>query len=205
MVGELKKSIIAIIAISFLAGTIISSAPVQKAAAANPTLIDVFNIVTDIQGKVNGLVTSVGGISSATTAIKAKTDNLPADPASNTQVNTRATQTSVDNLQTVLNTVKCNSALRSHVDLSGCDLGGANLSGANLYAANLSFASLAVANLSGANLSFANLSGANLFGANLSGADLSLANLSGANLSGAITIGITPSTLSGCLNNPVCV
>jgi hypothetical protein len=37
---------------------------------------------------------------SSITAIKTKTDNLPSDPASNTQVNTRASQTSVNSIPT---------------------------------------------------------------------------------------------------------
>ena len=96
-----------------------------------------------------------------------------------------------------------------YVDLRGCDLSNANLAGANLFHANLSHAILTNANLANADLSNADLSDAGLFYANLYGANLSGANLSGAtvtnaNLGGAITTGMTPSTLSGCFNNPVC-
>lgn len=90
--------LVAIIAVVFLAGTVVMSQPVRQATAANPTLTDIFNIVTDIQNKVNSLVTTVVGINSATTAIKAKTDNLPSDPASNTAVNSRASQASIDQI-----------------------------------------------------------------------------------------------------------
>jgi uncharacterized protein YjbI with pentapeptide repeats len=105
------------------------------------------------------------------------------------------------------------------VDLSGANLQGANLKGANLQGTNLQNDNLLGANLQGNNLQGANLSGANLQNANLSGANLQSANLQNANISGAnltganvhkanlqgtITSGITPSTLSGCLNNSVC-
>ncbi len=69
--------LIAIIAVAFFAGTIVTSGPVQNVVAANPTLTDLF--------------TAVG-------LIKAKTDNLPADPSSNTEVDTRASQASVNAL-----------------------------------------------------------------------------------------------------------
>ncbi len=68
---------IAIIAVAFFTGTIVTSVPVQNVVAANPTLTDLFSAV--------GL-------------IKAKTDNLPADPASNTEVDTRASQASINAL-----------------------------------------------------------------------------------------------------------
>jgi hypothetical protein len=41
--------------------------------------------------------------------IEAKTNNLPSDPASNTVVNTRASQTSVNSLQTTTNEIKADA------------------------------------------------------------------------------------------------
>jgi hypothetical protein len=60
------------------------------------------------------------------------------------------------------------------------------------------------ADLHGLDLTGCNFKGVDLSGANLSSANLSGANLEGANLSNAIAIGITPTTLSGCINNPIC-
>ena len=189
------------------------SAPHAFAVATNSVL----GIVQNIQD------TLLPAIQTTDNAIKAKTDNLPSDPASNTQVNTRATQTSVDNLQTTanaikaktdnlpdgiteaqFNTLKCNAPVRAQVDLSGCNLLGADFSGASFIGADLSGANLDSADLSVAILSLADLSGANLFSADLSGsilfnADLSGANLQDTNFQGAILIGITS---TGCTGTP---
>src|SRR5574341_755328 len=93
----------------------------------------------DITSNVNHMLTHIYNF---VDGIEAKTNNLPADPASNSQVNTRATQASVDAISTKLEIIKCNSGIiRPHVDLSGCDLSGSDLSGANLAAAKPSIAS----------------------------------------------------------------
>src|SRR5207247_8619554 len=60
-----------------------------QAYGANPTLTDIMNKLLRVDTKV--------------TAIQAKTDNLPADPASNTNVNTRATPTDITNAQAAIN------------------------------------------------------------------------------------------------------
>lgn len=121
-------------------------------------------------------------------------------------------------------TIDC-TARGPDVDLHGCNLSGADFEGGNLSGANLSYANLSNAimkkthdsvtnffnailigvDLEGADLTNANLSNADLTNANLKKADLTNADLTNANLAGAITTGITPSTLHGCKNNPVCV
>ena len=70
------------------AGSTVSFVPQQASA----------HITTNVQHMLEHIYTFVDGI-------EAKTNNLPADPASNTVVNTRASQTSVDNLQTTANTI----------------------------------------------------------------------------------------------------
>ena len=54
------------------------------------------HITTNVQHMLEHIYNFVDGI-------EAKTNNLPADPASNTVVNTRASQTSVNSLQTTAN------------------------------------------------------------------------------------------------------
>jgi hypothetical protein len=56
------------------------------------------NITNNTQHMLQHIYNFVDGI-------EAKTDNLPSDPASNTVVNTRASQESVDNLQTTVNAI----------------------------------------------------------------------------------------------------
>ena len=56
------------------------------------------HITTNVQHMLEHIYTFVDGI-------EAKTNNLPADPASNTVVNTRSSQTSVNSLQTTANTI----------------------------------------------------------------------------------------------------
>ncbi|HET6458910.1 MAG TPA: hypothetical protein VFG24_08545 [Nitrosopumilaceae archaeon] len=93
-----NKVVLGLIAIAFLAGTIVTSSTVQNAAAAVPTLADLWNAIKDIQTKINsatfGLLaiktsvdtkssqTSVNTLQTTADTIKAKTDNLPPDPAS---------------------------------------------------------------------------------------------------------------------------
>ena len=60
----------------------------------------------DITSNINHMLNHIYNF---TDGIEAKTNNLPADPASNTVVNTRASQTSVNSLQTTTNTIKANS------------------------------------------------------------------------------------------------
>ena len=102
----LNKKIIAIVVIAFFAGTIISSNPMQKAMATNPTLSDIITTLGNIQ-------TQITGIQTTDTAIKTKTDNLQPDPASNSHIDTAiasipagASQLSVNNLQTTANAIK---------------------------------------------------------------------------------------------------
>ena len=57
------------------------------------------HITTNVQHMLEHIFSFVDGI-------EAKTNNLPADPASNTVVNSRASQTSVTALQTTVNSVK---------------------------------------------------------------------------------------------------
>ncbi|HJW20456.1 MAG TPA: pentapeptide repeat-containing protein [Candidatus Nitrosotalea sp.] len=114
---------------------------------------------------------------------------------------------SAANAQTV-DTLRC-SNMTPYADLHGCDFEAGSLVGVNLFHANLSGANLSGADLSNANLSYADLthskiSYANLFGTNLSGANLTGADLINANFGGAITNDVTPSTLSGCINNSIC-
>ncbi len=71
--------LLGIAAISFLAGTILTSTQVHQALATNPTLSDIMTTLSSIQAQLTGIQTTDN-------AIKAKTDNLPSDPASNTAI-----------------------------------------------------------------------------------------------------------------------
>jgi hypothetical protein len=71
------------------AGSTVSFVPQQASA----------HITTNVQHMLEHIYAFVDGI-------EAKTNNLPADPASNTVVNTRASQTSVNTLQTTANAIK---------------------------------------------------------------------------------------------------
>ena len=82
----LSFALMAVIASGLLAPT---------AFAASPTLTDIFNKLGVIDTKVAG--------------IKTNTDSLPIDPASNTQVNTRASQTSLNTLQNDVTAIMTNT------------------------------------------------------------------------------------------------
>ena len=198
------------------------------------------HVTSDMKHGVEHVIALLTDIQTKVTGIKSTVDtNLDA------KVSSRATQSSVDGINTkvtnietivgglasdggdaaLLETIKCNSAIRSKVDLSGCDLSlatlnsamlnRANLSSADLHSINLISASLVSANLSNANLSsatligaalpFSNLSSANLSSANLKDADLTFANLSSANLSNANFDGalLGSADFAGCIGDPV--
>ena len=70
-----KKILLATITLAFMAGTLVTSAPLHNAMAANPTLVDIMTTLGNIQ-------TQLTGIQTTDSAIKTKTDNLPTDPAS---------------------------------------------------------------------------------------------------------------------------
>jgi len=89
----LSFALMAVIASGLLAPT---------AFAASPTLTDIFN-------KLGIIDTKVGVIDTKVTGIKTNTDSLPSDPASNTQVNTRASQTSLNTLQSDVTAIKTNT------------------------------------------------------------------------------------------------
>ena len=196
------------------------------------------HVTSDMKHGVEHVIALLTDIQTKVTGIKSTVDtNLDA------KVSSRATQTSVDGINTkvtnietivgglgsgdaaLLESIKCNSAIRSKVDLSGCDLSlatlnsamlnKANLSGADLHSINLISASLVSGNLSNANLSsatlidatlpFSNLSSANLSSANLKDADLTFANLSSANLSNANFDGalLGSADFAGCIGDPI--
>ena len=119
---------------------------------------------------------------------------------------TTASDETLLNLTSVLNSDKCIGCDLSNVNLSSADLSGvdltdsilnnailvdADLSGANLEGAQLQNADLSRANLKGANLSGADLTSAILINADLSDADLTLANLENADTQGAKLGGAT--------------
>jgi hypothetical protein len=64
------------------------------------------HITTSLSHNVGHLLEVLNAIRTDVGAIKAKTDNLPTDPASNTLVNTRSSQASVDDLQADVDAVK---------------------------------------------------------------------------------------------------
>ena len=74
------------------------------------------HITTNVQHMLEHIYSFVDGI-------EAKTNNLPADPASNTVVDTRASQTSVNNLQTTATAIKTNTdtitPLKTHRGIIG--------------------------------------------------------------------------------------
>lgn len=153
-------------------------------------------LLTDIQTKVTGIKSTVD-------------TNLDA------KVSSRATQTSVNSLQSDVDALqsavagigsggsssncvtidvnrdatldKFEISPRPHVgaNYAGCDLFGADISGISLDGGDLSNADLSNADLSGADNANVLFSGADLSSTNLSGSDLSGANFSNADLSNA--------------------
>ena len=99
-------------------------------------------------------------------------------PESGKSTLSTASDETLNNISTFLDTDKC----------VGCDLSGANLYNADLSGVDLEGAKLNDAILANANLSGANLNGAELRNADLTGANLSGATLAGADLSGAVLI-----------------
>jgi len=139
-------------------------------------------------------------------------------------------KTTTDRLPGQLQTIKCNSGIRPHVDLTNCSLTFMNLrdadikfirlDGAGLQQSDLANANLYISSLVGANFDSANLSNANLrysiaigaifARANLSGADLRNTNLInvnfyGANLDGAnlTDADITGVNFTFCTGTPI--
>ena len=165
------------------------------------------HITTNVQHMLEHIYSFVDGI-------EAKTNNLPADPASNTVVNTRASQDSVNTLQIIANDTGTKvTNIETIVGGFGSGTGNnlptcvtidvnrdntidiyeisprphmaVNYEGCDLASANLSHADLILAYLSNTNLSHATLSNANLRQANLSHANLVAANLIQTDLSDA--------------------
>jgi hypothetical protein len=64
------------------------------------------HVTSSLTHNVGHLLDAIKGIKSDAAAIKARTDNLPSDPASDSAVNTRSSQTSVDNLQSDVDAIK---------------------------------------------------------------------------------------------------
>ncbi|MEW6145796.1 MAG: pentapeptide repeat-containing protein [Thermodesulfobacteriota bacterium] len=85
---------------------------------------------------------------------------------------------------------KLNDAILANADLSGANLKGAELKNADLTGAKLKGAALAGADLTNAVLINSDLSDADLTAANMEGADVTGANVTDAQLSGAVTTGI---------------
>jgi hypothetical protein len=165
----------------------------------------VIALLTDIQTKVTGIKSTVD-------------TNLDA------KVSSRATQTSVNSLQSDVDALQSAVAgigsggsgsncvtidvnrdatldrfeisPRPHVGVNyaGCDLFGADISGISLDGGNLSNADLSNADLSDADNANVLFSGADLSGADLSGSDLTGANMDGAILTGTI--------FTGCVGDP---
>lgn len=211
---------------AFIAGSIVTGTTADAKKPDLPGLSDILVIVTDIQTQVTSLLTNVIVLQTTSNDIKAKTDTLPPDPASNSHIDAAiATITSGDISENQFQILKCNSPFRSHVDLSGCildyanlesaNLRNANLSGANLFGADIDKADLIGANLSDANLSYASLSPTFLSGADLSDANLSNsyllgsffieANLDGANFDNAVLSDpvIGDAIFTDCIGTPV--
>ena len=86
-------------------------------------------------------------------------------PESGKSMLSTASDETLNNISTILDTDKCEGC-----DLSGANFYNADLSGVDLEGAKLNDAILANANLSGANLNGAELRNADLTGANLRGA-----------------------------------
>ena len=66
----MNKKIIAALVVTFFAATLVSSNVIQQAAAANPTLEQVLNIVTNIQTKVNSILSNTGDIKAELDVVK---------------------------------------------------------------------------------------------------------------------------------------
>ena len=171
------------------AGSMVSFVPQQASA----------HITTSVQHMLEHIYSFVDGI-------EAKTNNLPADPASNTVVNTRASQTSVNNLQTTANGIGTKvTNIETIVRGLGSGSGGENVNTAALLIAihceefQTSPVYAPSCDLQSAHLPNANLSGALFNSANLYSANLSRADLNNAEFSNAI---ITGATFDGCTGTP---
>jgi uncharacterized protein YjbI with pentapeptide repeats len=123
--------------------------------------------------------------------------------------NAQVTEKDVSDIKQLLQTIKCNSAIRPGVNLTRCDLANIFLENANLSSARLDNANLTGADLAGADLSIARLANANLAGADLTDVDLTNATLAkailtNANLTGALTDGadFTGAIKTGCMGCP---
>ena len=86
----------------------ITPADVEYQVATQGTIVETGSGVTetdkdDIRDRILSDATKFAGADIG--SIKTKTTNLPSDPASNTTVNTKASQTSVDDLQLVLDRI----------------------------------------------------------------------------------------------------
>ena len=158
------------------------------------------HITTNVQHMLEHIYSFVDGI-------EAKTNNLPADPASNTVVNTRASQDSLNSLQTsatgidtkLTNIETIIGGLGPHSGADGANCVTIDINkdetldkfeisprphpGVNFEGCDLSGAKLFRPELEGANLSGTNLQDADLTLAHLEDADLTLAHLEDADLS----------------------
>lgn len=106
-------------------------------------------------------------------------------PESGKSTLSTASDETLNNISTFLDTDKCAGCDLSGANLFNADLSGVDLEGAKLNDAILANANLRGANLSGAELRNADLTGAILVGATLSGADLTNAVLINSDLSDA--------------------
>jgi uncharacterized protein YjbI with pentapeptide repeats len=171
-----------------------------------------------IQNNVNtrATQTSVNTLQTTDSAIKAKTDNLPSEPASNTAITNAIgtinshTDSAVASVppgmtQAQFQTLKCQSEPRPYGNYTNCDLEDVRFIEASLVHADLSGAKLNDAILQGSLLPNANLSGADLTLTNFGGASLAYANLNGTNLSNTIfqNADLTGVTYAGCTGKPV--
>jgi hypothetical protein len=206
-----KSILILAIAAAFVAGTITTTA-IPIAEAADKSHQDILNAINNgVNSILNAITGAKNEIKTDTAAIKAKTDNLPVDPASNSHIDTAIASIPSDALtEAQFKTLKCNAPIRSGVDLSGCDLTRADLRGAELtradlrgtifFGADLSGANLKMAKLNGAIFTLAKLEGANLQEADLRNAFLHSAHLEGANLMNAFIEG---ATFTNCIGDPI--
>jgi uncharacterized protein YjbI with pentapeptide repeats len=192
-----KTILVGLVAIAFVAGSIMTGTMVDAKLPAI-TLNDVYAVVTDIQTKVGTLLTNVATLQTTSNDIKAKTDNLPSDPASNSHIDTAIASIpsggtnciTIDvNRDGHVDKYEISPGPHTEVNYADCYLHGVDLHGEYLFFANFNHADLSNSNLSGANLKSADLRDANLSGANLSGVNLETTNLTGADLGGAILSG----------------
>jgi hypothetical protein len=189
-----KTILVGLVAISFVAGSIMTGTMAEGAKAADPIVTALNSIaaaISGIQPNVNVNPTPVTinapqgiqGITGVTGATGPQ--GITGEPGGDSE-----------KLKVDCNLIKAKLNLNLQFDVSN----GCNLSGADLRGADLSGADLSGADLSGANLFGGSLSGANLSGANLDHADLTDADLNGADFSGA---DLSSMNFEGCTGTPI--